>query len=400
MLTSRPRLLTDLPSHFDVRYLDESPLTAKSRALSYEDLSFLVRYELLDPDRVHPILVLSPLEDESYVVSPDTLASSFLTLAEVVHAETPKSTYALTHELGGAQFSCYNGAARVYLPGFSTESDPLRHPLLMPRQLGNHAIRFRLAQYLARHSVRYYEPDDDIPRLRDLRAIEADRRRRELQEALAAARSAGSVEEWASLAEDYAEENEELRQENEGLREQLRIAQQNNKLLSQSFHQAAAESARGLERAEPEFEPTNVLEAVERAESMFADDLLILPTTEESAEDSPYRRPGRILEALKIMAEVAAMKKDGPLGKGLKEAFEERGLDYRSGIAESTPKKLQQQYEFAGEDRVYFCEEHIRFGNSYDPADCARIYFTTRVEDEPRFVIGHVGRHLDVITTT
>lgn len=39
-------------------------------------------------------------------------------------------------------------------------------------------------------------------------------------------------------------------------------------------------------------------------------------------------------------------------------------------------------------------------GNSYDPRYCLRVYFTSRASMEPRFVIGHVGRHFDVASTS
>lgn len=39
-------------------------------------------------------------------------------------------------------------------------------------------------------------------------------------------------------------------------------------------------------------------------------------------------------------------------------------------------------------------------GNTYDPRRCLRIHFTSRAPMETRFVIGHVGRHLEVLTTT
>jgi hypothetical protein len=49
---------------------------------------------------------------------------------------------------------------------------------------------------------------------------------------------------------------------------------------------------------------------------------------------------------------------------------------------------------------MYDCVEHLALGDSYDPRYCLRIYFTSRAPAETRFVIGHVGRHFDVKTTT
>ncbi len=402
LLTTRPKFLASLPDFLNVRHLDGSMLSVGSRRVDEEGFPYFVRYELLESRRIHPVLLISPAGDGSYPMAPDALAAEFITLAEVVHAESPKSTFSLTHELDGARLSCYNGAVRVYLPGFTKEADPLRHPLLLPRQIKDRKSRVRLAQYLARLSVRYYEPDDAIPKLRDLRALHDDQRRRaQLNHAYSAASKAGDAETWQMLAEEYSLENEKLRNEGDSLREQLRIAQQNVRALSQSLRDLNRPIAGpDASEADMEFEPETVLEAVEHAESMFGDYLRVLPSAYSSAEASPYRRPGQILAALKALADIASARRQGPLGRNLRDVFTERGLDYRAGITDNTPPRLRQQYEFSDEGNSYTCEEHICFGTSYDPADCARIYFSSRLEGEGRLIIGHVGRHFEVQSTT
>lgn len=61
------------------------------------------------------------------------------------------------------------------------------------------------------------------------------------------------------------------------------------------------------------------------------------------------------------MAELARRRQEGRLGMSLRDAFAEAGVDCRGGIAESTSRRLRA---------------------------------------EPRFVIAHVGRHLEAMTTT
>jgi len=101
------------------------------------------------------------------------------------------------------------------------------------------------------------------------------------------------------------------------------------------------------------------------------------------------------------MALVARRRQAGTLGTSLREAFRELGIDYRRGISPSTPGRLRLQHAArlpSGE--TLDCEEHIALGSTYDPRYCLRIYFTSRAPAEPRFVLAHVGRHLDVMTTT
>lgn len=101
------------------------------------------------------------------------------------------------------------------------------------------------------------------------------------------------------------------------------------------------------------------------------------------------------------MADIARRRQAGALGKSLKDAFREMGIDYRGGIASTTSARLLQQYHVVGPGgATYDCPEHIVVGTSYDPRFCLRIYFTSRAALEPRFVIGHVGRHFEVASTT
>ncbi len=86
---------------------------------------------------------------------------------------------------------------------------------------------------------------------------------------------------------------------------------------------------------------------------------------------------------------------DGP------EPEAEAGVEYRGGMSPSTSKRLRQQYDATlPNGQVVECCEHIVLGDSYDPRYCLRIYFTSRAPGEPRFVIAHVGRHHEVMTTT
>ena len=145
---------------------------------------------------------------------------------------------------------------------------------------------------------------------------------------------------------------------------------------------------------------TSLVEVLRQAVSAHGDALLVLDAAERAAADSPYEDPERVGIILDAMAEVARRRQEGALGTPLRVAFRELGIDYRGGITPHTPQKLEQQYLVRGSDGVvHDCREHIVLGTSRDPRHCLRIYFTSRAPLEPRFVIGHVGRHFDVLTT-
>ena len=143
-----------------------------------------------------------------------------------------------------------------------------------------------------------------------------------------------------------------------------------------------------------------LVEVVRDAAESHADALVVLDAAYKSAADSPYEDPERVRAILEAMARVARRRRDGVLGTSLREAFADLGIDYRPAIAKGTPERLREQYRFVGDGGLVEAEEHIALGGTYDPRRCLRIYFTSRVPNEPRFVIGHVGRHFEVRSST
>ena len=152
---------------------------------------------------------------------------------------------------------------------------------------------------------------------------------------------------------------------------------------------------------EDDAEALTLVDVLRQAATSHPDALLVLDAAERAAADSPYMDVDRLAVILDAMASVARRRQEGALGTSLRDAFRELGIDYRGGISAATSEKHRQQYIVPGSDgRVFECREHIVLGTSYDPRRCLRVYFTSRAPVEPRFVIGHVGRHFDVVTTS
>jgi hypothetical protein len=144
-----------------------------------------------------------------------------------------------------------------------------------------------------------------------------------------------------------------------------------------------------------------LVEVVQDVAESHSDALVFLDSAYAAAAASPYEDPERVRAILDAMGHVARRRRDGVLGTSLREAFGDLGLDYRGAIARSTPERLRQQYRFPHPERgLVEAEEHIALGNTYDPRRCVRIYFSSRVPNEPRFVIGHVGRHFEVMSSS
>jgi L-serine dehydratase len=77
---------------------------------------------------------LTELPDGGYVLPPEQFASEMFGLGlcfQLRHSDT----FALSDAVGGHARSVFLGSARAYHPGFTLESDPFQHPLVLARAL-------------------------------------------------------------------------------------------------------------------------------------------------------------------------------------------------------------------------------------------------------------------------
>jgi hypothetical protein len=164
---------------------------------------------------------------------------------------------------------------------------------------------------------------------------------------------------------------------------------------------APAHGDPGVDAAAEDDDSQTLVTVLRQAATAHSDALLVLDAAEKGAASSPYEDSDRLESVLDAMGSIARRRQEGALGTTLRAAFREMGIEYRGGISPSTSERHQQQYVVHdGEGNLFDCREHIVLGTSYDPRYCLRIYFTSRAQGEPRFVIGHVGRHFDVASTT
>ena len=153
-------------------------------------------------------------------------------------------------------------------------------------------------------------------------------------------------------------------------------------------------------RHDAEDDSASLVEVVQDVAASHSDALLMLDSTVESARESPYEDPERVRAILEAMARVARRRRDGLLTTSLREAFADLGIDYRGAIAHSTSARMREQYRLEHEGETIEAIEHIVLGKTYDPRRCLRIYFSSRLVSDPRFVVAHVGRHFTVRSTT
>jgi hypothetical protein len=404
----RPDILATLARDFHLQS-GGTPWRVPPTVLGEADIPHWVSFDLLDPSRREPILLLTPAADGCFPVDPVVAAAEFAGLARTLAIDLPESTFVLTDRLGTRALSCFYGAARLYVPGFTTADDPFRHRLMLLPYWRRPEERKRLAEQIAPWTVERFEEPGVLTAARSAADVAQEKERTAVIASLAPA--AHTVDEsleglrrevadlWAELGRGE-ELRRALRAEADALRDRLTGAEKARRCLAYRLREVLAG------RPDPDagrnaLPPASVLEVVEQADSYFGEHLLLLRSALQSAEESPYDRPDEVQRALRAMAAVAATRRTDSLGVGLRDAFAQHGLVYKSDIAETTPKRLRRQYEFRMPDgSAVECTEHLALGTSYDPAHCLRIYFSSTAAADGRFVVGHVGRHLESMSTT
>jgi hypothetical protein len=192
-------------------------------------------------------------------------------------------------------------------------------------------------------------------------------------------------------AEHLAEENERLR----------RALGQVREAMGEGEADGGPDGAGADAEADSADAPRSVLEAVQRA-SERVEHLVLLPDAFDSAEDSPFRRPQLVYDALLKLDELSRMYAEpGGIGESIGTVARRLGLDW---IPDTTDwgGTRGRHYEVSWNGAKYRLGPHIRLGTGAGAGSTARIYGFFFDGDDRHgrcFVVGHVGRHLPDSTT-
>jgi hypothetical protein len=305
-------------------------------------------------------------------------------------------TFALSDAVGGHARSVFLGSARAYLPGFTLESDPFQHPLVLARALALPGERRRLVQRLAEVSVQRPFSDPVIAdTLRDLRGASYGARP-DATEALAAAESGVEMDKGQLIGIVRQLEEAVRAAEGELSRTRERLSETRQQLEQERASTRALRTTLAAHKerqpiAKPASDaPQSVLEAVERTQALYGDAIRILPSAITSSKESEFPDPDTTWSYLKALGEVGRRRQDRALGRPLGEVFADLGVDYSPGPSDPSRKT---PYVFRDGEREVECADQLRKGSN--PATCLRIYFAST--EDGGFVIGHVGRQIDTI---
>jgi hypothetical protein len=323
-------------------------------------------------------------------------------IAHVFVIESAMGTFSITEALGKPR-SVFHGAVRLYWPGLTKTDYPKRHPLWIPRLLEG-SLSSQFHEYLFNELAPIASFRVPIHPLEARIRQSIDVARRQELDLLRQRSAADHVDpEWEKELErswaaetDLRWENERLSADIEILTKQLATSLENVSHLSASLGTRDADVVSHVELQVPIAPPSNVREAVERAENECSS-LIFLPESHTSAADCPYRLPDKILEALRKFDDIAARFQRGDLPGGIREACRQEGLKYAADISETAKGKFRRSYEITYRGKRVLLGPHLVLGKG-QPNTCARIYFYID-EVERVIAVGHVGRHLPDTTT-
>jgi hypothetical protein len=377
-------ICTDTPA-----FIDEIKIRAKPRFLVRDNLDDLLKL-LNSKSRRLPVVLMSPHDcGEPNRIDAAKLARNLAGVAVVIRIDDPVMIWELRDEIG-RRLSCSNGAARIYWPGFSKESDPRTHRLFLGPwidHVGSHIPIQTIVRTIFAVAAFRYVPDSRIVEV--IRKVEtADRQKLLLEKKDAREDFWADYERDLELLEKAEKLIEELAAENANLKA-------NQKLFFASGIGTPDEISEVGEIDESSF--SSVSGAVELAIER-CNDLEFLDSAISSASDSSFQRPYDVFRALSDLNDIVdtwkANRENNRSGGDILQHLRDRGWGKRSSmhISDTTRGKFRAHYEFEYQGKKHLFEPHITIGAG-DSNSCASIHFFFD-QDRVKMIIGHVGKHL------
>ena len=382
-----PRVIRDICTKAPA-YIGDMQVQATPYPLQQQGLREFVTLLSSDLRRL-PVVVLSPYaRGEPNLIDANQLARNLAGVAVVIRIDDPEVTWDFADEVG-RQLSCFNGAARIYWPGFSTDADPRGHRLFFGdriEQVGSEVASQTIERAVFAVAAFRFVPDHRITNL--IRAVETAERQKQLSERKAAGDD--FLNEWEGDLARLDNANNKIREleaENANLRANQKV------LFSGAFTPDEPEEA----PTEENLSFSSVADAVEEAANR-SKNIEILKSAHLAAAKSPFQRPFDIFKALTDLGEIVdawhKQRKEKGSGGDLLQHLGDRGWGKRSRmhISDTTRGKYQSSYEFEYQGINRLFEPHITIGAG-DPNSCASIHFIFD-QDREKMIIGHVGKHL------
>lgn len=349
---------------------------------------------LEDPERRLPVIVVTLPEGEAErpLISDVEVAKASAGLARVVRLPADL-TWVLTKRFGKFR-SVFDGAVRVYLPGFSNSDDPYRHRLFLAALLrqaeGSKACEVWLRRLVADLSITTTRLGKDVV---DFSAVRTASRR--LRVTSLAAQKAPDAELLGarqklidSLEKQLAERVKEIDdfcEQADAAEERAKAAEQENRSLLFKIRQLQSALALGGDAptTEPPF-PQDWSEFPDWIDKTFPDRIVLTTSARKMVRCPEYEDVGLVARAISWLA---TEQHDRRMNGGGTTRDEEIEPGIRNAFCGGD------SYEISWQGRRYQVDQHVKTGgNTRDPKRCLRIYYFWE-PDQQQTVIDHLPAH-------
>ncbi|HWL64255.1 MAG TPA: hypothetical protein VNQ32_15775 [Steroidobacteraceae bacterium] len=344
-----------------------------------------------------PVIAVSRFQGQALTPTLATDLARELGALAVVADLDDAASWSLT-EAAGKEWSCFNGAIRLYWPlraGATSfrdcplwTMDRLREAAGTP-EVAAERIRAQLRRWLFELST--YAVDEPS----ELFALRRDASHAALQAAKAKAAEEGD---YKSLAEELFDRCDGLEKKLATERQKAEDLQAQVTSLEQvwRYQDYGTQAVAGDIAPDTDSPPETIAEAVGRARALYTD-LLVFgedvdgSVAEVAADAGP---PAKILRCLDVLADMTRARRNGGLGKDPLGWLRDQGVPC-SGEGEfvngNPAEKTRRTWRDGAGGRRYF-DLHLKPAEGTSPDRCVRIYFGYD-ETARTTVVAHVGRH-------
>ncbi len=389
---TRPRIVESLMSLWPgdgTARLSPGPVLLEDSA---ESIGNFLEF-LYSRNRRHPVVLVSARNvDDRPAVDHERVASTLAGLAHTFVATNRFPSLKLKDRLP-TQLNCYDGAVRIYWPGFRSVDPPDRHRVWSTRLIKEiesppYSRPFELYVLERIAGFASFTVREDLPSWEKLQRLN----RKQLLT------KASSESDFRALADRYAEENDFLTEELRKVRLQLEA-----KAIELDKSQYAEEYYRQLYTVTQRSEPTQaeaaapvstVSEAISRTKVEFSD-RLAFALNSKSEEDSPYEQPEEVYSALVFLATTYCDARTGEVPCGdFAEALSADlpGWKYKSGQSDVTMGKYKDWYKCSYAGQNHLLKEHVGTSTNREARYAIRIAFFFD-DVSQKVVVGYLGQH-------
>jgi hypothetical protein len=387
-----PQLVRNVVSSFQDWHVGEAPLQVTPLEFAGAEDGRLLESVIWHPQRNLPVVALSSYEGWHLTeVFPRDLASDLVGVGLVATLDEHAAWEITTRR--GQEWSCFNGAVRLYWPGLNRDSKPMQNPLWTRLSILSNMPTPEDAATRLKRQLRHLLLGLSAFGVPEPAAIGAIRKSHADSAAEQTRSALRHDNDWEGLANSYSEENTQLKK----MRDELTVRAQDLEAQVAALQLSLQWKAPDVSDIEPDaaYQPSTVEEAVDSAAKTFNDQLVFGDDVRQglgtiAADAGP---PDKVLAYLGTLAEMVNVRRSGGLGTTATKWLQDKNVTVSGEsltIKNSADEQRKRTWHDGSGRRTF--DLHLKPSDGTHPDRCVRIYF--EYDDTRRkAVVGWVGRH-------